>query len=79
MMVFSSGSTGSTLLQNHTLSGGITINLDMILPASFTDELLKEIGSIPAKGKTKEAENIWVTDAVIKYALRPAGPLVSSI
>ena len=79
MMVFSSGSTGSTLLQNHTLSGGITINPDMILPASFTDELVKEIGPIPAKGKTKEAENIWVTDAIIRYALRLDGPLVSSI
>ena len=54
MMVFSSGSTGSTLLQNHTLSGGITINPDLILPASFTDELVKEIGRYLQKEKQKK-------------------------
>ncbi|MBC7720515.1 MAG: alkaline phosphatase family protein, partial [Pedobacter sp.] len=79
MMVFSSGSTGSTLLQNHTLSGGATINPDMVLPPSFTTELVKEIGPIPANTKTKTAQNVWVTDAIIKYALRLDGPLVSSI
>ncbi len=79
MMVFSSGSTGSTLLQNHTLSNGITINPDLILPESFKEQLFKEIGPIPAKGKSKTPQTVWVTDAVIKYALRSDGPLVSSV
>ena len=79
MMVFSSGSTGSTLLQNHTLSGGATINPDMIIPATFKDSLVQAIGAVPPADKTKDAQNAWVTDAVINYALQPDGPLVSSI
>ncbi|HTL10656.1 MAG TPA: alkaline phosphatase family protein, partial [Chitinophagaceae bacterium] len=79
MMVFSSGSTGSTLLQNHTMSGGITINPDMILPASFKQQLVTEIGEIPAADKAKDKQNVWVTDAIIRYALKADGPMLSSI
>lgn len=79
MMVFSSGSTGSTLLQNHTFSGGPTINPDMIAPDSFKTALIQAIGPLPANGKTKEAQNKWVTDAILYYAIQPDGPMVSSI
>jgi predicted AlkP superfamily pyrophosphatase or phosphodiesterase len=79
LMVFSSGSTGSTLLQNHTMSWGITINPDMVLPESFKKQLVEEIGDVPASDKTKDKQNAWVTDAIIKYALKADGPMVSSV
>lgn len=79
MMVFSSGSTGSALLQNHTICSGAIINPEMILPESFKAKVINEIGPIPANGKTKTPQHIWITDALIKYALKLDGPLVSSI
>ncbi|HKZ38969.1 MAG TPA: alkaline phosphatase family protein, partial [Chryseolinea sp.] len=79
MMVFSSGSTGQAMMQNHTVSGGAVINPAMILPASFKDNLLNDIGPIPAKAKPNAAQHKWVTDALIKYGLTLNGPLVSAI
>ncbi len=79
MMVFSSGSTGQAMMQNHTVSGGAVINPGMILPESFKDTLVKDIGPIPAKAKPNAAQHKWVTDALIKYGLTLDGPLVSAI
>ena len=39
MMVFSSGSTGQALMQNHTISGGALVNPELILPESFKEKL----------------------------------------
>ena len=79
MMVFSSGSTGQAMMQNHTVSGGAVINPGMILPESFKDTLVNNIGPIPAKSKPNSAQHKWVTDALIKYGLTLSGPLVSAI
>jgi predicted AlkP superfamily pyrophosphatase or phosphodiesterase len=79
MMVFSSGSTGQALLQNHTLSGGAIINPAMILPDSLRTILVKELGPIPPAGDPNTARHKWVTDALIRYGLVLNGPLVSAI
>jgi hypothetical protein len=75
MMVFSSGTTGQALMQNHKVSGGAIINPTMILPESLQPKVMSEIGAVPAGlGKHK-----WLTDAIIKYGLTLDGPLVSAI
>ena len=79
MMVFSSGSTGQALLQNHTLSGGITINPSMILPDSFRPRIVSELGAPPAGGKSDAGGHAWVTDALMRYGLIQNGPLVNAI
>jgi predicted AlkP superfamily pyrophosphatase or phosphodiesterase len=79
MMVFSSGSTGQALMQNHTVSGGAIINPGLILPETFKENALTEIGPIPAKAKPNAAQHKWVTDALIKYGLTLNGPTVSAI
>jgi hypothetical protein len=79
MMVFSSGSTGQALMQNHTVSGGAIVNPDLILPESFKEKLTAEIGPAPADATPNIARHKWITDAFIKYGLAPAGPLVSTI
>jgi hypothetical protein len=79
MMVFSSGSAGSAYLQNHTISGGAIINPDLILPASFRDVVIREVGPIPPKGDVNTEVNRWITDAWINFGLAADGPLVSSI
>lgn len=75
LFVFSSGSTGQALMQNHKVSGGAIINTTMILPESMKTKILGEIGEVPAGlGKHR-----WLTDAVIKYGLTLDGPLVSTL
>lgn len=79
MMVFSSGSSGQAFLQNHTISGGAVVNTSMILPASFKQTVLSEMGPIPPGGKPNSAQHKWVADALIKYGFAADGPLVSAI
>jgi predicted AlkP superfamily pyrophosphatase or phosphodiesterase len=79
MMVFSSGSTGQAMMQNHTVSGGAVINPAMILPASIKEKVIQDIGPIPASGKPNTARHQWVTDALIKYGFADDGPLVNAI
>jgi len=77
MMVFSSGSTGQALLQNHKISGGAVINPSMILPESIKEKVIQEVGPVPSGKKTNG--HIWVTDALIKMGLSADGPLVNAI
>jgi predicted AlkP superfamily pyrophosphatase or phosphodiesterase len=80
MMVFSSGSTGQALLQNHTVSGGGIVNPDMILPQSIKQRIIEEVGVIPKSNKLDNAaKHQWVTDALIRYGLAADGPDVSAI
>ena len=79
MMVFSSGSTGQALLQNHSLSGGITVNPAMILPESFRQTITNDIGAPPGGGKADVTGHAWITDALMKYGLTENGPLVNAI
>lgn len=79
MMVFSSGSTGQALLQNHTIGDGAVINTDMILPESFRQSVINEIGPVPAAAKPNTGRHRWITDALIRYGLKLDGPLVSAV
>jgi predicted AlkP superfamily pyrophosphatase or phosphodiesterase len=79
MMVFSSGSTGQALLQNHTVSGGAIVNPAMILPESFKDTVINAIGPIPPRQKAKTLDHKWVADALIRFGLAKNGPAVSAI
>jgi Type I phosphodiesterase / nucleotide pyrophosphatase len=79
MMVFSSGSTGQAMMQNHTVSGGAVINPDMILPDSMKAGIIREVGPIPPHAKPNTQRHKWITDALIHYGLTMDGPLVSAI
>lgn len=79
MMVFSSGSTGQAMMQNHLVSGGAIVNPGLILPESFKQTVISEIGAIPAKATPNVAQHQWITNALIRYGLSPDGPLVSAI
>ena len=75
MMVFSSGTTGQALMQNHKISGGAIINPALILPESLKPKITSEIGAAPA-GITKHK---WLTDAILKYGITLNGPSVSAV
>lgn len=79
MYVFSSGSTGQALLQNHKISGGAIINPQMILPLSFKPEIINTVGPIPPHSEPNLQQHHWVVDAFLKYGARANGPLVSAI
>ena len=79
MMVFSSGSTGQALLQNHTVSGGAILNPGMILPAAMQPELIHAFGPLPAYTKPNSGRHTWVANAFMKYGMAADGPLVSAI
>jgi predicted AlkP superfamily pyrophosphatase or phosphodiesterase len=79
MMVFSSGSTGQAMMQNHTVSGGAIINPAMILPESMKEKVINDIGAIPPAGKPNTQRHKWITDALLYYGLAPDGPTVSAI
>ncbi len=78
-MVFSSGSTGQALLQNHKVSGGIIVNPDLILPNDKMPEVVKVLGPPPPDATPNTARHGWVTDGLLRYALIPDGPQVSAI
>lgn len=79
IMVFSSGSTGQALLQNHTISGGAIVNPSMILPESFKNTVIDAIGAVPKHEKPNTPQHKWVTDALIKFGFAADGPAVSAI
>lgn len=78
MMVFSSGSQGQALMQNHTISGGAIVNPQLIIPESFKEDVIREVGPLPT-GAADASVHKWITDAWIKFGLATDGPLVSSI
>lgn len=79
MMVFSSGSTGQALMQNHKANNRTIVNPGLILPEEFKNKLVSEIGPVPPKAKPNAGQHRWITDALIRYGLTSDGPLVSAI
>ncbi|HRN57023.1 MAG TPA: alkaline phosphatase family protein, partial [Agriterribacter sp.] len=78
MFVYSSGTTGQAFLQNHTVNGAV-INPDLVLPASFKDELTAVTGPPPEGATPNTARHQWITDALCRYTLTAGGPLVSAV
>ena len=75
MMVFSSGTSGQALMQNHKISGGAVINPYIIRPESRKEKIMSELGSIEASG----GKHAWIANALMKYGIKSDGPKVSAI
>ncbi|MDQ3393360.1 MAG: alkaline phosphatase family protein [Bacteroidota bacterium] len=78
-MVFSSGSTGQAMLQNHKINGGAVINPELILPESMKEEVEKTIGAPPDNGSPNTGRHKWAVDALLHYGLKKDGPQVNAI
>ncbi|MRG44015.1 sulfatase-like hydrolase/transferase [Chitinophaga sp. SYP-B3965] len=80
MFVFSSGSTGQAMLQNHTVNGAI-INPLLILPASLKEDVINTLGKPSAPNHEDGFIGVhrWATDALFHYGLSANGPEVSAI
>jgi arylsulfatase A-like enzyme len=78
-MVFSSGSTGQAFFQNHKAENAVIINPDLVKPAAMKTEVEQALGIPPVEALPNTARHIWVTDALMLYALKADGPQVAAI
>jgi predicted AlkP superfamily pyrophosphatase or phosphodiesterase len=70
----SSGSTGSSFLLNHTVSGGAVIHTDYTLPASLGADVAAALGPAPAHATPNDAQNQRAVDAYLKVGLDTIHP-----
>jgi arylsulfatase A-like enzyme len=73
----SSGSTGSSFLLNHTVSGGAVIHTDYTLPASLASEVAAALGPAPPHATPNDAQNQRAVDAYLKVGLDTIHPDVT--
>lgn len=76
MLVVSSGSGGSALLNNHTLSGGAILHYDFVMPDALRDAM-KTIGQAPAEGAPDDARDRYAVDAFLKVGIPRVDPSVT--
>lgn len=79
IMVFSSGSSGQALLQNHKVKGRGVVHPEVILPESLAQDVHKAIGLPPPSAKPNTNRHEWAMRALAHYGLKADGPQVSAI
>jgi predicted AlkP superfamily pyrophosphatase or phosphodiesterase len=79
LFVFSSGSSGQALLQNHKVGKGAIYNPELILPEGIREKVIAEIGTPPPYGKPNTARHAWMVDAFLRYGIGPDAPRVCAL
>ncbi len=74
ILVLSSGSTGSALLQNHKVKGYGVAHPEMVVPESLEKAILDAIGPAPEEGVPNDGRNHWVFETYHKVALDQLKP-----
>lgn len=78
MLVVSSGSGGSALLNNHTVAGGAILHHQFTMPEAFATEM-KALGPAPAEGGPAGTLDRYAVDAFLKVGLPRVDPSVTVI
>ena len=73
----SSGSTGSSLLLNHTVGNGAVIHYDYTLPPDLAPRVLAALGPAPAAATPNDPRNQRAIDAYLKFGLDQLRPDVT--
>jgi arylsulfatase A-like enzyme len=76
MLVVSSGSAGSALLNNHTVSGGAILHPQFTLPESMADAV-KSAAPVPPAGATAAGQDAHAVDMFLKVGLPQLDPAVT--
>ena len=76
MLVVSSGSTGSALLNNHTIAGGAIFHYQFALPERLADDL-KTLGPPPPEKVRDGSLDRYAVDAFLKVGLARVEPAVT--
>jgi len=64
-----SGSTGTTLLLNHTFSGAGVWNARGLVPEDMEETALQVLGDFPERTIPNIGQNRWAVDAYLKFGL----------
>jgi predicted AlkP superfamily pyrophosphatase or phosphodiesterase len=76
MLVVSSGSTGSSFLNNHTVAGGAILHYRYTLPESLAEEM-KALGAPPGEDAPPGSLDRFAVDAFLKVGLPRIDPSVT--
>lgn len=76
MLVVSSGSTGSALLNNHTVAGGAILHYRFTLPEALGEDM-KALGPAPAEGAPLTTLDRYAVDAFLKVGIPRVDPSVT--
>jgi predicted AlkP superfamily pyrophosphatase or phosphodiesterase len=76
MLVVSSGSTGSSFLNNHTVSGGAVLHYRYVLPESLAEDM-KVLGAPPGDDAPAGALDRFAVDAFLEVGLPRVDPSVT--
>src|SRR5215813_4689125 len=76
LLVVSAGSTGSSFLLNHKVSGGAILHMDYALPESLNQVVTDALGPL-AKNSPSEALNRRAVDLLFKVGLPRIDPTVT--
>jgi len=76
MLVASSGSGGSAVLNNPTLAGGAILHPDFVMPEPLRDDM-KVLGEPPTGGGQAMARDRYAVDAFLKVGLPRIDPAVT--
>jgi arylsulfatase A-like enzyme len=77
LLVVSSGSSGATLLLNHTVATGGIVHYEFSRPQELATEAAKILGPAPPAATPNDARNQYAVDAYIKLALEELHPDVT--
>jgi predicted AlkP superfamily pyrophosphatase or phosphodiesterase len=76
LLVVSAGSTGSSFLLNHKVSGGAILHMDYALPESLNQVVADQLGPL-AKNSSSDALNRRAVDLFFKVGLPRVDPTVA--
>jgi arylsulfatase A-like enzyme len=77
LLAVSSGSTGSSLLLNHTVGNGAVIHSDYTLPPELGPRVLAALGPTPAHATPNDPQNQRAIDAYLKFGIEQLRPDVT--
>ena len=77
LLAVSSGSTGSSFLLNHTVSGGAIIQSEYTLPAELGARVLERLGPAPPHAIPNDGQNQRAIDAYLTIGLDELRPDVT--
>lgn len=77
LLAVSSGSTGSSLLLNHTPGNGAVIHSDYTLPPELGPRVLAALGPPPAHATPNDPQNQRAIDAYLKFGIEQLRPDVT--
>jgi predicted AlkP superfamily pyrophosphatase or phosphodiesterase len=79
MLAVGAGTTGSTFLLNHKVSGGAVLHTEFGLPEAMYQRALAELGPAPAEGHPNDARNRRAVEAYLRIGLPTIDPVVTAM